>query len=84
MRAHEIIDRYIDKTRMSWKDFKYIISALERHGIETITPEQMQLMYGDIEADFRVEQQRLDIARTSAEIQKLEAEALKDRSDAFE
>lgn len=84
MRAHEIIDNYIDKTRISREDYQYIINALERHGIETMTPEEMQLMYGDIEADLRVEQQRLDIARTRAEIEKLEAEALKDRSDAFD
>lgn len=84
MRAHEIIDNYIDKTRISREDYKYLINALERYGIETMTPEEMQLMYGDIEADLRVEQQRLDIARTRAEIEKLEAEALKDRSEALD
>lgn len=84
MRVHEIIDNYIDKTKMSKEDYQELIGALERQGVESMTSEEMYWMYGDVEADLRIEQQRLDIDRTRAEIEKLEAEALKDRSEAFD
>lgn len=84
MRVHEIIGNYIDRTKMSDEDYRGIIDKLERQSVESMTSDEMYLMYGDIETDLRVEQQRLDIARTYAEIDKLEAEALKDRSDAID
>ena len=82
MRAHEIIQDYIDPKKIPAAMYKEIVDALERSGAEPMTPELMQALYGDEREQLELEQLRLDLKRTQAEVGNLEAEAARDRAAA--
>lgn len=83
MRAQEIIDNYIDPTKMMGDTYTEIVNALERCGAEPMTSELLQAMYGDQREELELEQLRLDLIRTRAEVENLEAEASRDRAAAL-
>ncbi|MGY6286086.1 hypothetical protein ACXIT0_24885 [Methylorubrum extorquens] len=84
MRAHEIIDDYFDLTKITPETYNDIFTTLERQDTEPMTPALMQAMYGhDIEReDLEREQLRVELAKTRAEIRKLDAEAARDHASA--
>lgn len=82
MRAHEIIQDYIDPKKMPAAMYKEIVDALDRSGAEPRTPEFIQTLYSDERDELELEQLRLDLTRTRAEVESLEAEAARDRAAA--
>lgn len=78
MRAHQIIQSYIDPQKIQRTMYDEIVDALKRSGATPKTPEFIQTMYGDPREELEVEQLRLDLARTRAEVKNLEAEAARD------
>jgi hypothetical protein len=83
MRIHEIIP-YIDAEKMTAKTFIDIWSRLERmqgpEGTDDVSA--LELQYGDPLYDIEVEQARLNLEQTKAEIARLRAEATSDLADA--
>lgn len=81
MRAHEIIDGYVDPETITKDALGELERALARQG-PGLSPEEIAIMYGDEERDLRLEQQRLDADKTRAEIARLRAAAARDRAEA--
>ncbi|WP_146221746.1 hypothetical protein [Methylobacterium sp. B4] len=81
MRAYEIINGYVDPETIKTDDFLQTALARESPGL---TPAERGIMYGiDTDAEtLRIEQQRLDLAKTLAEIDKLRATADRERAAA--
>lgn len=82
MRAHEIIADYIDPSKMPDELYREITRAIERQGPEPMTDEVRYALYGDERDDIEIEQLRLDLTRTKAEIAELLATATRDRAEA--
>lgn len=80
MKATEIAS-YLSPGQIMADAMRELDSALVRQG-PGLTPEELVRMYGDEERDLRIEQQRLDAAKTRAEIDRLGAAAALDRADA--
>lgn len=87
MRIHEIIDDivpYIDVEKMNAKTFIDICNRVERmkgpEGTDDVSA--LELQYGDPLYDLEVEQARLNLEQTKAEIARLRAEATSDLADA--
>ena len=81
MRAHEIIDGYVDPEAITAETRREVANALARQG-PGLSPDEMAAMYGDPAEDMRLEQQRLDLEKTRAEIDRIEAAAARDRAKA--
>lgn len=82
MRAHEIIQGYIDPTKMPPAMYDEIVDALERIGASPASPELIRALYSDERDELELEQLRLDLQQTRAEVRNLEAEAACDRAAA--
>jgi hypothetical protein len=82
MRAHEIIQDYIDYRKVPEAMYDEIVDALERVGATPATPDFLQLMYCDRRDELELEQLQLDLARTQADVKSLEADAIRDRATA--
>ena len=80
MKATEIAS-YLSPEQIMADAMRDLDSALVRQG-PGLTPEELVRMYGDEERDLRMEQKRLDAAKTRAEIDRLRAAAALDRADA--
>lgn len=81
MRAHEIIDGYVDPETITADARCELADAMARQG-PGLSPDEMAVMYGDPAEQLRLEQQRLDIEKTKAEIDGIEAAAARDRAEA--
>lgn len=82
MRAHEIIKDYIDPKKIPADMYAEIVGVLERIGPTPASSDFIQLMYCDRREELELEQLQLDLARTRAEVEGLEAEAARDRAAA--
>ncbi|MGN8095767.1 hypothetical protein [Methylobacterium sp. 22177] len=77
MRAIEILP-YINLNKMTVKTLGELCDALDRMSAGTSREYQLHVQYGDEEADLRIKQARVDLEHTSAEVERLRAEAAKD------
>lgn len=82
MRAHEIIQDYIDPKKIPDAMYKEIVDALDRSGANPASPKFVQTMYADERDELELDQLRIDLKRTQAEVGNLEAEAARDRAAA--
>jgi hypothetical protein len=80
MRAHEIIQDYIDPRKIPLIIYNEIVDTLKRTGATPASSEFIQLMYCDRREELELEQLQLDLARTRAEVKNMEAEAARDRA----
>jgi hypothetical protein len=80
MRAHEIIQSYIDPNKIRRDMYDEIVDALERASAVPRTAAFLELMYADERDELEIRQLRLDLKRTQAEVGNLEAEAARDRA----
>ena len=71
MRAHEVIDDYINPTRIDTELEQELRSVLAR--MPRLTPYEMYMMYG-ADHDLDRERTRTQNAKTRAEIEKIRAE----------
>ncbi|MET3695624.1 hypothetical protein [Methylobacterium goesingense] len=82
MRAHQIIQDYIDPTRMPVALYKEIVSALARTSATPASSEFIQVLYSDERDELELEQLRLDLTQTRAEVEQLHAGAARNRAAA--
>ncbi|MCF4129013.1 hypothetical protein [Methylobacterium sp. SyP6R] len=81
MKASQFISRYIDPGKMTAAFFAELKDALSRQGVND-SEDLLQAMYGNEREDLELEQIRLDLIKTHAEVDELLASAAKDRADA--
>lgn len=81
MKASQFITKYIDPIKMTSRFRAELEDALNRQGTN-MDPVLMQMLYGNEQEDLEIEQLRLDIIKTRAEIREIIASAAKYRADA--
>jgi hypothetical protein len=81
MKASQFIDKYIDPEKITADFYIELKNALHRQGT-IMNPVLMQALYGSEREDLEIEQLRLDLTKTRAEVEELLASADKDRADA--
>lgn len=81
MKASQFIAKYIDPEKMTGAFFSELEDALSRQG-KNGNADLLQALYGNEREDLELEQLRIDLLKTRAEVNELLASAAKDRADA--
>lgn len=81
MKASQFIAKYTDPEKMTAAFFSELKDALSRQGANG-SAALLQALYGNEREDLELEQLRIDLLKTRAEVDELLASAAKDRADA--